>query len=78
MMQEDEEIGKIASQVPSMIARASEVFVMHMILVGAEIARTRSAKTLSASHMCVPIPIISPSFSHSLTDSVPVTQFHAV
>eukprot|EP01028_Stygiella_incarcerata_P014112 TRINITY_DN907_c0_g1_i1.p2 TRINITY_DN907_c0_g1~~TRINITY_DN907_c0_g1_i1.p2 ORF type:complete len:361 (+),score=146.50 TRINITY_DN907_c0_g1_i1:103-1083(+) len=51
MMQEDEEIGKIASQVPSMIARASEVFVMHMALLGAEIARSRSAKTLSASHI---------------------------
>nr|XP_037272113.1 dr1-associated corepressor-like isoform X2 [Rhipicephalus microplus] len=50
-MQKDEEVGKVAAPVPVIISRALELFVESLVTRASEITRSRSAKTLSTSHL---------------------------
>lgn len=51
IMQKDEEVGKVAAPVPVIISRALELFVESLVKRASEITRSRSAKTLSTSHL---------------------------
>ncbi|KAL3204906.1 hypothetical protein MRX96_041046 [Rhipicephalus microplus] len=51
IMQKDEEVGKVAAPVPVIISRALELFVESLVTRASEITRSRSAKTLSTSHL---------------------------
>lgn len=51
IMQKDEEVGKVAAPVPVIISRALELFVESLVKRASEVTRSRSAKTLSTSHL---------------------------
>ncbi|XP_077493653.1 negative cofactor 2 alpha [Amblyomma americanum] len=51
IMQKDEEIGKVAAPVPVIISRAVELFVESLLKRASEVTRSRSAKTLSTTHL---------------------------
>ncbi|KAK9861464.1 hypothetical protein WJX84_008106 [Apatococcus fuscideae] len=51
MMQTSEDVGKIASATPVLIARAMEVFVDRLCKGTAAVAATKQGKTVSSSHL---------------------------
>ena len=51
MMQEDEDIGKMAQAVPVMVARALELFSSMLVHQAGEVAKQRGAKTLTQEHV---------------------------
>ncbi len=51
MMQKDEDVGKIAADVPIMISRGLELFLQQLVQRAHEIAAQRGSKMLSAQHM---------------------------
>ncbi|XP_022195544.2 DNA polymerase epsilon subunit C [Nilaparvata lugens] len=51
IMQTDEEVGKVAQAVPVIISRTLELFVESLLTKTLEITMSKSAKTLSPSHM---------------------------
>lgn len=51
IMQKDEEVGKVAAPVPVIISRALELFVESLVKRASEVTKSRSAKTLSTSHL---------------------------
>jgi len=51
MMQRDEDVGKIASQAPIVLARALELFVKQLTSTVADVAALHGAKTITASHL---------------------------
>lgn len=51
IMQEDEEVGKIAAPVPAMISRSLDIFISQLLQQAGEVARDRGARTLTPSHL---------------------------
>lgn len=51
IMQTDEEVGKVAQAVPVIISRTLELFVESLLTKTLQITMSKSAKTLSPSHM---------------------------
>eukprot|EP00887_Chlorella_sp_A99_P006066 scaffold22.g6066.t1 len=51
MMQQDEDVGKVAKASPVLIAKALDMFVQRLVEGGLEVAQGRGAKTLTASHI---------------------------
>lgn len=51
VMQRDEDVGKIASQAPIVLARALELFVKQLTSTVADVAALHGAKTITASHL---------------------------
>lgn len=51
MMQRDDEVGKIAADVPLMISRGLELFLMDLVKQAHDVASTRGARTLLPQHV---------------------------
>uniref|UniRef100_A0A8C5MWR8 Dr1-associated corepressor n=1 Tax=Leptobrachium leishanense TaxID=445787 RepID=A0A8C5MWR8_9ANUR len=51
IMQTDEEIGKVAAAVPVIISRALELFLESLLKKACQVTQTRSAKTMTTSHL---------------------------
>jgi len=51
MMQQDEEVGKIAQAAPVLIAKALELFLAKLCQDTAATAKERGVKTITASHL---------------------------
>jgi Dr1-associated corepressor len=51
MMQRDEDVGKIAADVPVMISRALELFLIQLVSQAHNIASQRGSKMLNAQHV---------------------------
>eukprot|EP00298_Acanthocystis_sp_HF-20_P000340 c10421_g1_i1.p1 GENE.c10421_g1_i1~~c10421_g1_i1.p1 ORF type:complete len:331 (-),score=120.48 c10421_g1_i1:57-980(-) len=52
-MQEDDDVGKIASATPSLVARAVEVFLDRFVQASADVAQANGSKTIQPSHLRV-------------------------
>ncbi|ELP94160.1 DNA polymerase epsilon subunit C, putative [Entamoeba invadens IP1] len=52
IMQEDEDVGKMASNVPLVIARATELFLIDLIKKTNAIAEEKQSKSINLSHLC--------------------------
>eukprot|EP00092_Neocalanus_flemingeri_P039178 GFUD01042641.1.p1 GENE.GFUD01042641.1~~GFUD01042641.1.p1 ORF type:complete len:224 (+),score=81.29 GFUD01042641.1:64-735(+) len=55
MMQQDEDIGKMAQAVPAMLARALELFSSMLVQQAGTVTKERNAKTLTQEHVVVAI-----------------------
>eukprot|EP00092_Neocalanus_flemingeri_P019237 GFUD01020839.1.p1 GENE.GFUD01020839.1~~GFUD01020839.1.p1 ORF type:complete len:225 (+),score=83.36 GFUD01020839.1:65-739(+) len=55
MMQQDEDIGKVAQAVPAMLARALELFSSMLVQQAGTVTKERNAKTLTQEHVVVAI-----------------------
>eukprot|EP00092_Neocalanus_flemingeri_P022252 GFUD01024131.1.p1 GENE.GFUD01024131.1~~GFUD01024131.1.p1 ORF type:complete len:227 (-),score=72.79 GFUD01024131.1:51-731(-) len=55
MMQQDEDIGKMAQAVPAMLARALELFSSMLVQQAGTVTEERNAKTLTQEHVVVAI-----------------------
>ena len=55
MMQQDEDIGKVAQAVPAMLGRALELFSTMLVQKAGEVTQSRGAKTLTQEHVVVVI-----------------------
>ena len=51
MMQQDEDVGKVAQAVPSMIGKSLELFATNLLIESGEEAQERGAKTLTQEHV---------------------------
>ncbi|CAF0970809.1 unnamed protein product [Brachionus calyciflorus] len=51
IMQMDDDVGKVSSQVPVMVSRALERFLEYIMLSSAEITASKDAKTLTSQHI---------------------------
>ncbi|RNA27289.1 dr1-associated corepressor-like [Brachionus plicatilis] len=51
IMQMDDDVGKVSSQVPVMVSRALERFLEYIMLSSAEITTSKDAKTLTSQHI---------------------------
>ena len=59
IMQEDEEVGKMASTVPVVISRATELFLIDLIKKTNEVAEEKKSKSVNLTHLlecCKKIP----------------------
>lgn len=54
-MQSDEDVGKIGSSVPFIMSKALEMFLESLLKEASDITRSRSARTLTTSHLKVAI-----------------------
>lgn len=48
IMQADEEVGKVAQQTPIAVGKALELFMIHVVSKGADIAREKNSKRVTA------------------------------
>eukprot|EP00092_Neocalanus_flemingeri_P028464 GFUD01030908.1.p1 GENE.GFUD01030908.1~~GFUD01030908.1.p1 ORF type:complete len:221 (-),score=78.25 GFUD01030908.1:147-809(-) len=55
MMQQDEDIGKVAQAVPAMLARALELFSSMLVQQAGMVTKERNAKTMSQEHVVTAI-----------------------
>eukprot|EP00092_Neocalanus_flemingeri_P107996 GFUD01138621.1.p1 GENE.GFUD01138621.1~~GFUD01138621.1.p1 ORF type:complete len:223 (-),score=72.50 GFUD01138621.1:68-736(-) len=55
MMQQDEDIGKVAQAVPAMLARALELFSSILVQQAGMVTKERNAKTMSQEHVVTAI-----------------------
>jgi hypothetical protein len=54
-MQSDEEVGKIGSSVPFIMSKALEMFLESLLKEASEITKSRSARTLTTTHLKIAI-----------------------
>ena len=51
IMQEDEEVGKMAANVPTLIAKATELFLIDIIKKTNEVAESKKSKSVNLTHL---------------------------
>ncbi|KAK2841551.1 hypothetical protein FQN49_006145 [Arthroderma sp. PD_2] len=51
IMQADEDVGKVAQVTPIAVSKALELFMISLVTKGAQVARDRSSKRITANHL---------------------------
>ena len=51
MMQQDEEVGRLAAPVPVIVAKLTEIFLTQLVTRSGEVVEERGAKTLTQQHL---------------------------
>ena len=51
MMQQDEEVGKLAAAVPVMVAKLTETFLSQLLVTCGQVTGEREARTLTQEHV---------------------------